>query len=78
MAEYSLMTSESFNFEFLTSLSEIADFVDRSPRTVERWLDAGLPAARLDRNRVVTTTAIVREWLASERGDERDPAHGQK
>jgi hypothetical protein len=64
------MYAQSENFGFLRSLEEIANFVDRSPRTIERWLEKGFPATRIA-NRVVSHEELAKQWLASERGDEQ-------
>ena len=64
------MYAQSENFGFLRSLEEIANFADRSPRTIERWLEKGFPATRIG-NRVVSHEVLATAWLASERSEEQ-------
>ena len=50
--------------DFLTSWKEIADYLGKGVRTVQRWEEGyGLPVERLDRGRVRVSRAKLDRWL---------------
>jgi hypothetical protein len=59
------MSEASKNFGFLNSLAEIAAWADRSERTVERWIKAGMPHTRAG-SRIVSHELLVSSWRSYE------------
>jgi hypothetical protein len=65
------MASQYSKTGLLNSWKEIAAYLDRGVRTVQRWEKLGLPVRRLSsgpRAPVVATTADIDSWIQSARG----------